>query len=69
MFLVLGFFWVAKKLFILKDSLVNFFGNISSKEFQLNCQMTQVVVYICFMRVGLIEKKISQWLKKDFNPL
>ena len=29
-FLVLELFWGAKKLFIFKDFLINFFGNISS---------------------------------------
>ena len=34
-FLVLGPFWVAKKLFTFKDFLVNFFGNISTNKFSI----------------------------------
>ena len=34
-FLVLGLFWTPKKLFILKDFLVNFFCNISSNKLSI----------------------------------
>ena len=46
-FLLLELHRVAKKRFIFRDFPVNFLVTYSQENFQLNYQMTQVVVYMC----------------------